>query len=131
MRMEVIPVRPINNNDDTPIWSSLGWSLISILKESSGEVVFGTQPALLPVNGGLGRQLPSQIPIHELVPPGTRIYLKADGPDERVSITVTPLDFLNDLSIILEMYAGGIKQSALQALRDKKRSQAMQPNGGR
>lgn len=131
MRMEVFTVRPTTNNDDVPAWSSLGWSLISVLKESSGDVVFGTQAELLPANGSKGRQLPSQHAIHELVPPGTRIYLKADGPDEAVSITVTPLDFLNDLSLILEMHASTIKQSVVQAVRDKKRAQAMQPNGGR
>ena len=106
MRLETIPITPQQGNSDEPIWSALGWTQVTLIKESSGDVVFGTSPNLFPLTQGAGTQIPSGVPVTFLVPGGTRLYVAGSGPSERISLVVTRLTFLDLLEGFLLGQAG-------------------------
>jgi hypothetical protein len=119
MRLETIPIIPSLTNDDVPAWSASGWCQITLLKESTGDVVFGTNPNLVPLTAGAGTQLPSSVPISFFVPGGTRLYFAAKQANERVSIIVTRFPSLDLLEDFLLGQVAKILPDTLNALRAK------------
>ena len=94
-----------------PFVSTGTWVRLTMIKETSGTVVFGNTQDLFPISSGAGMQLPTGTPVELIIPPGTKLYLGSDSSaSERVSYCLQPLpEWLAILKSLGEMIVCGLR----------------------
>lgn len=110
-------ITPRQDNEDVPAWSAAGWTEVTLIKHSTGDVVFGFRPNLFPLSSGNGIQIPSSAPTTIRVPGGTRIYFAASGPSEKVAVITTRMPFLDMLEDFLLLQNAKINPKVLEQVR--------------
>lgn len=65
---------------------------LTILKETSGNVVIGTAANLDPIGSGKGMALPADVPVVVTMNPGTRLYFIGEDEDQRISLVKRTMD---------------------------------------
>lgn len=72
------------------------WVQITLTLATAGPVSIGTKAELLPVLGGAGRLLPTDVPIRFLLPRGNILYVAANAIN-RLSVQIEPMPFYEGL----------------------------------
>lgn len=107
MRIETILPATAPNSD--PFISTDKWTNIVIVKESSGQIVIGTDADLFPIGSGKGISLPADQPLKMLLAPNTKLYAGA-ATSERFSLIATPIPVGDIVTRIVEEFIEGFKQ---------------------
>lgn len=68
------------------------WVQITLTLQTAGPVSIGTRANLLPVLGGAGRLLPTDVPIRFLLPRGDILYVASNAVN-RLSVQIEPMPF--------------------------------------
>lgn len=85
---------PISSNQTVPLYeSSRGYAILTVLKETSGDVTIGTRK---PLSATSGYGLLSEVPTTFLIAPGSTVFAYAAS-SEAVSIIVQPLDWMSSI----------------------------------
>ncbi|MDP2607254.1 MAG: hypothetical protein Q8S00_32355 [Deltaproteobacteria bacterium] len=78
------------------VFSAPKWTKVQLLLETAGPVVFGTRENILPVLGGKGALLLTNIPREFTLSPGDRLYIAATA-GNRVQIFTEPYPWLEQM----------------------------------
>lgn len=82
------------------------WARVKLTLETAGPVVVGEKSQILPVTSGKGRQLPTGREVEYVISKGTKLYI-ASTTVNRVSVTIEPLAWLEQIFATLNRLAGG------------------------
>lgn len=81
----IAPVAPAGGSS---IFTTLKWCQVTVLKETSGVIFFGSSAG---VTSGQGIELPSDVAITFIVGPNTSLYISANTPNEKVGFIIQEL----------------------------------------
>lgn len=88
-KLYIQSVVPAKIQDGKPSAMFTGWTEVTVVKETSGDVIMGTSPNVIPGSASSGSYIPSY-PFTFKVGPGTTLYFGATN-EERVSLICQPL----------------------------------------
>lgn len=73
------------------------WAKVTLTLQTAGPVAIGQQSSLLPVLGGQGILLTTDLPYEVIVAKGTRLYIAANGIN-RVATKIEPFPWLENIT---------------------------------
>jgi len=82
---------PTTVSGSSPVYEATDWTQITVLKETSGVVLLGTDASLLPVSSGKGMTLPADVAITFVISKGTKLYIVSTTEGEKVSFICQPI----------------------------------------
>lgn len=83
------------------VYSSDGWTKVTLALETPGPVAFGTKSDLGAVASGGGRLLPTNRDIELVMSPGTRLYFASDTID-RIAVQLQEIPFLAEILMAIQ-----------------------------
>lgn len=92
-------------------YSAENWVVLKLTLETAGPVAVGSRADLLPVTSGKGRLLDTEVEFEVVLPKGTRFYV-ASGSVNRLSVTITPIPWLEQISSEVNVVSRAIAQAA-------------------
>lgn len=82
---------PTVSSGGAPVYEAPDWTQVTVLKETSGIVLLGTDSGLLPASSGKGMPLPVDVAITFVIAKGTKLYIVSTTEGERVSFICQPI----------------------------------------